>query len=270
MHTPLHGYTPACALLSCRHGTHAVTHTHVQVCGYRGPVLMTYPTFAMAPIMLEDYVKVRDGHDRGGGLGGDRVRWRRWLRTFLRVSLSYTEAACRVVLMAVHVARQAGAWYPPAVPSRRIAALPALAPSHPTRPHRSTPTGPARCCRTRSSTCATACAASRPWTCTRCAGGPGGAGHAGLAGWVGVGRRACVCMCPGYCWRPHRAGRRVLQCAVCIEGKQSAHAPQDLCPSPTMVRVCGVAHLPGRRWWRWRPACPSPSTTPATCWGRPW
>jgi predicted metal-dependent RNase len=32
---------------------------HAQILGYRGPILMTYPTFAIAPIMLDDYVKVR-------------------------------------------------------------------------------------------------------------------------------------------------------------------------------------------------------------------
>ncbi|GFR48974.1 hypothetical protein Agub_g10990, partial [Astrephomene gubernaculifera] len=45
-----------------------ITHFHTdhigalpyftEICGYRGPILMTYPTFAIAPIMLEDYVKV--------------------------------------------------------------------------------------------------------------------------------------------------------------------------------------------------------------------
>jgi Cft2 family RNA processing exonuclease len=29
----------------------------LQVCGYRGPVFMTYPTRAIAPLMLEDYYK---------------------------------------------------------------------------------------------------------------------------------------------------------------------------------------------------------------------
>ncbi|GIL53044.1 hypothetical protein Vafri_8739, partial [Volvox africanus] len=45
-----------------------ITHFHTdhlgalpyftEVCGYQGPILMTYPTFAIAPMMLEDYVKV--------------------------------------------------------------------------------------------------------------------------------------------------------------------------------------------------------------------
>ncbi len=29
-----------------------------QVCGYNGPIFMTYPTRAIAPVMLEDYHKV--------------------------------------------------------------------------------------------------------------------------------------------------------------------------------------------------------------------
>ncbi|KAG2486888.1 hypothetical protein HYH03_014482 [Edaphochlamys debaryana] len=45
-----------------------ITHFHIdhigalpyftEVCGYRGPILMTYPTFAIAPLVLGDYVKV--------------------------------------------------------------------------------------------------------------------------------------------------------------------------------------------------------------------
>lgn len=31
----------------------------LQVCGYKGPIYMTYPTRAIAPIMLEDYHKVK-------------------------------------------------------------------------------------------------------------------------------------------------------------------------------------------------------------------
>ena len=30
-----------------------------QVCGYDGPIFMTYPTRAITPVMLEDYHKVR-------------------------------------------------------------------------------------------------------------------------------------------------------------------------------------------------------------------
>ncbi len=53
------------------HGTPcntAIDRAVHQVCGYHGPVLMTYPTFAMAPIMLEDYVKVCAVCDLGGRL----------------------------------------------------------------------------------------------------------------------------------------------------------------------------------------------------------
>ncbi|KMZ75067.1 Cleavage and polyadenylation specificity factor subunit 3 [Zostera marina] len=53
-----------------------ITHCHLdhvgalpfftQVCGYRGPIYMTYPTKALSPIMLEDYHKILTEKSNGG------------------------------------------------------------------------------------------------------------------------------------------------------------------------------------------------------------
>ncbi|KAK6252218.1 hypothetical protein QUC31_013938 [Theobroma cacao] len=60
-----------------------ITHFHLdhigalpyftEVCGYRGPVYMTYPTKALAPLMLEDYRKNMDRRGEDGQFTSDHI-----------------------------------------------------------------------------------------------------------------------------------------------------------------------------------------------------
>ncbi|XP_007045271.2 PREDICTED: cleavage and polyadenylation specificity factor subunit 3-II isoform X1 [Theobroma cacao] len=60
-----------------------ITHFHLdhigalpyftEVCGYRGPIYMTYPTKALAPLMLEDYRKNMDRRGEDGQFTSDHI-----------------------------------------------------------------------------------------------------------------------------------------------------------------------------------------------------